>query len=183
MLRSVQLLAVTSLIALQLWSCTSSELAGTPLGNQAPQIWLASAPPEGSISRYTIHLYWGGWDPDGEISHYEYIMTNNEGGVFDPCDTTSTKTEHCPTATPTYKWKTVASSDSIFTFTADLIPDSNAVDFEGAHKPEEFRRSHTFFIRAVDREGKRSTTPAYRSFTARTLSPTVFVTLPPPTGI
>jgi len=115
-------------------------------------------------------LYWGGWDPDGEVAYYEYIITNNETGIFDPADTTSTPGD--------YKWNRVDSHDSTFVFSADQIPDSNAIDFGGAHGPEEFRRSHTFFIRAVDEVGSRSTTPAYRSFTARTLSPTVFVRIP-----
>jgi len=160
-------------IAAQFWGC--SDEGGVGLGNQPPTVWLSSAPPEGSVSAYTIHLFWGGWDPDGEIEHYEYVITNNETGVFDPADTTSTPGD--------YKWSRVDANDSTFTFSADLIPDSSAIDFDGGHSPEEFRRSHTFFIRAVDTDGLRSDTPAYRSFTARTLSPTVFVTIPVPSGL
>lgn len=171
---SMQMTGLSLLVAVQLWSCASDKLVGQKLDNESPRVWLASAPPEGSISRYTIHLFWGGWDPDGEISHYEFIMTNNESGIFDPADTT--------TVNGVSKWRPVYGADSTFLFTADQIPDSSAIDFDGPQKPEEFRRSHTFFIRAVDRTGKRSGKPAYRSFTARTLSPTVYVTLPPATG-
>ncbi len=137
--------------------------------NQRPKVWLSSAPPEGTVSNYTLHLFWGGWDPDGEISYYEYIITNNTTGVFDPADTTSTPGD--------YKWTAVVGNDSIFTFTADLVADST--DFgDNELEPEEFRRSHTFFIRAVDEQGLRSAKPAYRSFTSRTLSPVVNVRVP-----
>jgi hypothetical protein len=167
-------IAILAVAAVHLSGCASDKLAGERLGNEAPQVWLASAPPEGSVSEYTLHLFWGGWDPDGEIAYYEYIMTDNETGVFLPEDTTAVD--------GVSKWNRVNATDSTFTFSADLVADSSSIDFDGAHKPEEFRRSHTFFIRAVDTEGTRSPKPAYRSFTARTLSPTIFVNIPAATG-
>jgi hypothetical protein len=170
MKKVIQIAAVGLIVALQFWGC--SDDGGPGFANQAPTVWLSSAPPEGSVRSYTIQLFWGGWDPDGEIAYYEYLITNNETGVFFPADTVSTPGD--------YKWSRVFANDSTFTFTADLIPDSNAVDFLGGHNAEEFRRSHTFFIRAVDEQGLRSPRPAYRSFTSRTLSPTVFVDIPPP---
>lgn len=170
MLRSICRITI-ALLGLQLWSCVADKLAGQRLDNEAPKVWLASAPPEGSLSDYRIHLYWGGWDPDGEIAYYEFIMTDNRSGIFDPADTT--------TVDGVTKWRRVVASDSVFTFTADVVADSSAVDFDGPLSAEEFRRSHTFFVRAVDREGLISPEPAYRSFTARTLSPTIFVTQPP----
>ncbi len=173
MSRIIRYAAVVLFVSAHFWGC--SDEAGTQFSNEPPTVWLSSAPPEGSVRSYTVHLYWGGWDPDGEIDFYEYVITNNLTGVFDPVDTTSTPGD--------YKWDRVNSNDSVFTFSADLIPDSTTIDFEGAHKPEEFRRSHTFFVRAVDRDGVRSTHPAYRSFTARTLSPTVFVNIPIASGL
>jgi hypothetical protein len=44
--------------------------------------------------------------------------------------------------------------------------------------PISFVRTHTFLIRAVDEEGLASEEPAYRSFTARTLSPEIDVRIP-----
>lgn len=173
MRRILQCAAIGLVVIAQLWGC--SDEGGTPFNNQSPTVWLSSAPPEGSLSRYTVHLYWGGWDPDGEIQFYEYVVTNNTTGVFNPADTTSHPGD--------YKWNRVYGNDSTFTFSADLIPDSSAVDFEGTHGPEEFRRSHTFFIRAVDEQGMRSSKPAYRSFTSRTLSPTVYVDVPIASGL
>jgi hypothetical protein len=138
--------------------------------NQPPTVWLSSAPPEGSTSKYTIQMFWGGWDPDGEIGHYEYAITNNDSGFFDPADTTGAD-----------KWYKVFSNDSLFTFTADQVADSS--DIGGVMEPIEFIRTHTFFIRAVDEEGLASTQPAYRSFTARTLSPVICITVPVYNGL
>jgi hypothetical protein len=176
MKRIIQSTAIALLAALQLWSCAKDEFQGEMLTNEPPSVWLSSAPPEGTLANYTLHMWWGGWDPDGEIAYYEYAITNNESGVFDEADTVSTAGD--------YKWSRVVANDSIFTFSADLIPDSSAIDFEGGpHRAEEFQRSHTFFIRAVDENGERSLKPAYRSFTSRTLSPTVFVDIPARSGL
>ncbi len=130
--------------------------------NQPPQVWLAAAPPEGSTTRYDVRLYWGGWDPDGEIDHYEFLVTDNRAGVFDPTDLENGV------------WAPVYRNDSLFTFTADQLADSLTT-----RQASVFTRSHTFFIRAVDLEGAMSEEPAHRSFTARTLSPEVVVDVPP----
>ncbi len=150
--------------------CADNELVGTKKTNQPPRVWLSAAPPEGTVSAYTLHLYWGAWDPDGEVAYYEYVITNNTSGVFDPADTTGAD-----------KWLRVFSNDSTFMFTADILADSSETDFTDL-RPYEYVRSHTFFVRAVDDEGLRSTKPAYRSFTARTLSPVVDVLIPRRTG-
>jgi hypothetical protein len=142
-------------------ACSTDSYEGSLQTNQPPQVWLSAAPPEGSVSKYTVHLYWGGWDPDGEIDRYEYLITDNETGVFSPDDTTGAV------------WSTVFVNDSTFTFSADLAAEPNPTS-----QVSEFLRSHTFFVRAVDTQGMRSTQPAYRSFTARTLSPEVSVLIP-----
>lgn len=139
-----------------------SERDGLLEPNKPPTVWLSAAPPEGSVEKYTVKMFWGGWDPDGEIAWYEYCITDNEDGPFDPADTAGAE-----------NWERVYSNDSIFTFTADR-PAGDGGDGQVA----EFRRSHTFFIRSVDTEGKSSEKPAYRSFTARTLSPMVQVDQP-----
>lgn len=148
-----------ALVALS--ACASDQLEGELLQNQPPQVWLSAAPPEGSVSKYTVHLYWGGWDPDGEISHYEYLVTDNDSGVFLPADTVGAE------------WNRVLGNDSTFTFSADILADTNTTD-----QVSVFVRSHTFFVRAVDDRHQRSLAPAYRSFTSRTLSPSVSVLIP-----
>jgi hypothetical protein len=155
------------LVTLGLYAaCSTDGVNGERQSNQAPHVWLSAAPPEGSSGKYTVQLFWGGWDPDGEIAYYEYLVTDNETGVFDPADTVGGV------------WGQVFGNDSTFVFSADsltTLPPPNPLD-----KPQVkyFERSHTFFIRAVDEEGRRSVEPAYRSFTSRTLSPEVYVTVP-----
>jgi hypothetical protein len=139
-----------------------SELDKTYLENEPPTVWLSGAPPEGSVESYTVKMFWGGWDPDGEIAYYEYCITDNAGGAFDPADTTGDDS-----------WGKVYSNDSTFTFTADVLADSNTSSMKA-----EFTRSHTFFIRSVDTQGLASERPAYRSFTSRTLSPDVNILAP-----
>ena len=154
------------LLAVLAAGCADDQFVGTPRENEPPQVWLSSAPPEGSVSNYTLHLFWGGWDPDGEVAYYEWVVTNNEGGVFDLADTTGAD-----------KWRRVYSNDSTFTFTADLLADSSQADPENL-TPLDFVRTHTFFIRSVDDRGLASAKPAYRSFTSRTLSPVVDILIP-----
>jgi len=142
-------------------ACTSTGIEGTHLENQPPRVWLSAAPPEGTVEKYKVHLYWGGWDPDGEILRYEFLATSNVTGVFNPADTVGKP------------WTPVIANDSTFLFSADSLAEPTPTK-----QDSEFRRSHTFFIRAVDEEGLRSTRPAYRSFTSRTLSPQVNILVP-----
>jgi hypothetical protein len=142
-------------------ACSTDGTQGELNKNQPPTVWLSAAPPEGSTGKYRVQLFWGGWDPDGEIAGYEYIVTDNEG-TFNPADTVGVP------------WSPVSGNDSTFTFSAD-----QPVDTLNTTNPiAEFTRSHTFFIRAIDREGLRSTEPAYRSFTSRTLSPEITIRVP-----
>ena len=144
-----------------LGACASDTIDGERASNQAPSVWLAAAPPEGSTGTYTVELFWGGWDPDGEIAKYEYLVTDNVTGVFNPADTIDAP------------WYPVVGNDSTFTFSADSLQDENPPSQRAV-----FMRSHTFFIRAVDEEGLRSSEPAYRSFTSRTISPEVTIKVP-----
>ncbi len=156
------LLGIFLAATLAVTGCGNDPYVGEHRENKSPQVWLSAAPPEGSTSTYRVHLYWGGWDPDGEVAYYEYAITNNESGIFDPADTTGRD-----------NWYKVYSNDSAFTFTADQLADTCATSLI-----TEFQRSHTFFIRAVDEEGLASEEPDYRSFTALTLSPSVRVLVP-----
>jgi len=147
--------------------CASTSRNGTLKKNQPPNVWLSGAPPEGSVDTYTVHMFWGGWDPDGEIAYYEYAITNNGTGPFNPADTVGSD-----------KWHRVYANDTTLTFTADELVDTNTTVPDA-----EFRRSHTFFIRAVDEQGLASRQPAYRSFTARTLAPVVTINTPVRNGL
>jgi hypothetical protein len=142
-------------------ACSNSGTEGKLKDNQPPTVWLSAGPPEGSTSTYRIQLFWGGFDPDGEIKGYEYLVTNNNG-TLNPADTIG------------QPWLPLAGNDSTFTFSADQEVDT----LNTTRLVSQFARSHTFFIRAIDREGLRSRQPAYRSFTSTTLSPDVKVDVP-----
>jgi len=162
----MRILAVAALAAaaLALSSC-AQDPGGEHVGNRPPIVWLSGAPPEGTDTKYRIQLFWGGWDPDGEIAYYEYAITDNGRDNFDPADTTTTDTFN--------PWHRVNASDSTFTFSADEVANPNTKDMVSR-----FQRTHTFFIRAVDEQGLASTEPAYRSFTAWTLSPRISIKVP-----
>jgi hypothetical protein len=169
-----RLLLVPVCLAAVAAACSTDTFLSDISDNQPPLVWLGGAPPEGSVSDYRIHLAWGGRDADGVIEYFEYIITDNDTSAFDPADTTSTPSD--------YKWHRIDRRDSVFNFTADLAADSS--DFaDNRHEPEEFRRSHTFLVRAVDDRGARSVEPAYRSFTARNFSPVVNILIPGWTGL
>ena len=144
-----------------LYAACAEKPGGEVFDNQAPTVWLSAGPPEGSTGKYRVQMFWGGWDPDGEIAGYEYIVTENEG-TFDPADTVGVD------------WSPVFGNDSTFTFSADQPVDT----LNSTNQVAEFTRSHTFFIRAIDTAGLRSATPAHRSFTSRTLSPEVRIQVP-----
>jgi hypothetical protein len=140
---------------------------GDVKSNQAPVVSVTSGPPDGSVSSYIVHFFWNGWDHDGDVRYFEFAITDNDSGAFNPADTTGRD-----------KWQRTWAYDSTFTFSADEPGDSSGSDMIA-----EFTRSHTFFIRAVDDKGLASPHPAYRSFTAMTLSPTVDITFPEYLGL
>jgi hypothetical protein len=145
--------------------CSTSP-EGSRYKNIPPRVWISGGPPQGGVSNYKIDFSWGGWDPEGEIVYYEYCITNNNGS-FDPADTTG------PGA-----WQRTKETGDTFVFSADELADSVADS-----QVEEFRRSHTFLVRAVDNDGAVSDPVAHRSFTATTLSPEVEITFPKPVGL
>ncbi len=156
--------AIPVLLALVtlLQSGCSRESAPGVYKNEPPTVWIAAGPPEGSkTTGYTIGFEWGGWDPDGKVDHFEYCITDNNG-AFAPEDTTGSG-----------YWTDITGNNGEFQFSADQPGDDDGGDLVA-----EFQRSHTFFIRSVDDQGKPSPVPAYRSFTATTLSPEVEITFP-----
>ena len=67
--------------------CSDETIINESLRNEPPVVWLTSGPPAGSSTNYRINFTWGGWDPDGDIAFYEYAITDNVTGVFNPADT------------------------------------------------------------------------------------------------
>jgi len=133
--------------------------------NKSPEVWLSSGPVEGDTIGYQVHFYWGGWDPDGEVKNYEFVVAAGNPYGFNAEDTTGLA-----------KWTRTSIHDSLFRVSADDT--SREVIFSG-NRFTRYDMTHTFFLRAVDMEGKRSD-PVYRSFTAWTLAPYVEITMPAP---
>jgi hypothetical protein len=90
-------------LAAALAACDNSGTNGSLKPNQPPAIWLSAGPPEGSVSNYRIKMFWGGWDPDGDVAGYEYLISDNRTGIFQPADTAGVP------------WRPVKGNDSTFT--------------------------------------------------------------------
>jgi hypothetical protein len=96
------------------------------------------APAESTLAFYQVHLYWNGSDPDGQITFYEYSVT----------DSNKTPGEDTPDFAGYFA---TAATDSVFRMTAD--------------DPQTL--GHRFYVRAVDNEGKVDPTPAWTYFVAQ----------------
>jgi len=104
--------------------------------NQPPVTWIAAGPPEGATVTSPVHFYWGGWDEDGAVVGYEYLMLQDSTGSFAPRDTVG------------LLWSHVMANDSTFA----IPPDSAA------------SRTFTFLVHAVDDQGLRSREAPHRTF-------------------
>lgn len=142
--------------------CSEGVFTGDPEDNDPPEIWLSSGPVQGDTTGYQVHFYWSGWDPDGEVQFYEFSIVEGDPIGFTPADTAGLD-----------KWTRTSVHDSVFRVKAD----GNPRIWEENTNYTRFDRTHTFFIRAVDLQGKRSVA-ADRSFTAWTLAPIVRIDKP-----
>lgn len=141
-------------------SCTEDSYLGDLVSNRPPDTWLASGPPDSSVTGIVVHFYWGAFDPDGTVDHFEILITDNGPGGVSPEDTTGPG-----------KWSSLLVTDTSFVVRADQYE----TQLPEGHR---FSRSHTIFVRAVDAQGLADPTPAYRSFTAKTLAPEVRILTP-----
>lgn len=155
-------IAAGALAVLVCTGCSDGLYTGQRKENLPPEVWLSSGPVESDTTSYKVHFYWSGWDPDGEISHFEFVVVDGDPIGFSPADTTGLD-----------KWTVTTGYDSVLSVSADSFPHP--------YLPNPlytiYDRTHTFFIRAVDLEGKRSE-PATRSFTAWTLAPVTIIERP-----
>lgn len=157
------ILAVAFALLIPLFSCSEDTLIGRGVENKPPEVWLSSGPVEGDTTRYQVHFYWGGWDPDGEIRNYEIVIVDGNPLGFHKEDTTGLD-----------KWISTTKNDSVFMVTAD---DSITDVTIGGNRYTRYDATHTLFLRGVDKKGVRSW-PAYRSFTAWSLAPCVIIESP-----
>lgn len=166
-MRTLQTLLTLSLIVTVVVGCGDS-IIGEPVSNQPPDTNVSSAPPVLGQASFTVEFFWEGTDKDSEIRGFEWrISDNGADGIIDVPDTNG------------LPWQFTQASDSVFVVSAEL--DSFQIDVDDPNQdPDDYRywQTHTFFIRAVDEEGKRDPTPAHVSFTATTLAPTIAIDVP-----
>ncbi len=144
--------------------CSEDVFIGARSENQPPEVWLSSGPVEGDTTGYQVHFYWSGWDPDGEIACFEFVIVDGDPFGFNPADTMGLD-----------KWRSTMVHDSVFRVLAN---DSTREYDDGNRIYTRYDKTHTFFLRAVDLRGKRSRA-ATRSFTAWTLAPVISIDRPP----
>jgi hypothetical protein len=144
-----RLLTVLGLLAA---GCTRRSVLSEP-PNVAPRVTLTSTPaPGGQIGNYSYELSWAGYDTDGFIDRYRFVV--------DP--------PRIPDADTA--WVTTRENRRTFTFTADSLD---------SHDPLFGRRFHTVVVEAVDDRGGISL-PASVSFNSKTIAPTVLFRTPAP---
>ncbi len=164
------LLAMASAMLLVGGCGPSTDLSGTPIPNSLPDTRVTARPPDVLEAGFVVEFYWTGDDSDGRIAGYQWKMSDNGTDGISLQDTLTYDPATGDTLNP---WVFTASTDSTFLVTADMS------DFPG--DPEGYDRSwqtHSFWVRAVDEDGGVDPTPAYVSFNATTLLPTVTVTGP-----
>ena len=149
--------------------------------NLPPESIISSGPPDSTAATlYRPRFYWTGTDPDGNVDHFEFIMVDHPASKDSIQGGSSPVIVTIP-AVDDPRWTRTWATDSIFVTRADTLrrdprPGPGETPRDVLLHP--FERWHTFFLRAVDDAGLSDPTPAYRSFNAHNLAPTVHL-LPP----
>ena len=158
------ILGLFAAAALLCGGCSENAFVGGTETNAPPTIKLVNGPVEEDAVGYKVELSWLGEDRDGKVERYEFVVCDGDPLGFDRQDTTGLD-----------RWTKTARTDSVFSLLADQYDTTVTI---GGGQYSRFKRTHTFFVRAVDDRGSRSD-PAYRSFTTWTLAPGVTIDFPP----
>ncbi len=144
--------------------CSENAFIDSTETNAPPTIRLVNGPVEQDVVGYKVELSWLGQDRDGKVERYEFVVCDGDPLGFNRQDTTGLE-----------RWTKTPRTDSVFVLAADQYDTTVTI---GGGTFSRFKRTHTFFVRAVDDRGSRSE-PAYRSFTTWTLAPGVTIDFPP----
>jgi hypothetical protein len=167
--------ACCSLLLALTTGCTpDNDLTGAPIPNTLPDTRITAKPPNLLEAGFMVQFAWSGTDFDGRIVGYQWKMANVGSDGINVQDTLSVDPASGDILHP---WHFTTAHDSIFFLSADMDP-------EYPLDPEDprFQQYYTFFIRAIDHSGGIDPTPAYLSFNAHTLLPTIVVDRPPRTS-
>ncbi len=168
---AITMLAGLGLLAWIAAGCgPDKELGGTPVPNLQPNTELTAGPPDLLEGSFIVAFNWTGFDPDGRVRGFQWKLSNNGNDGISVQDTLTFDPVTGDTLNP---WHFSAGTDTTLLVSADQ--DSFPRD------PAGFNRSyqtHSFFVRAIDEDGSVDPTPAYVSFNATTLLPSVAVVGP-----
>ncbi|MFO7654104.1 MAG: hypothetical protein R6X25_09815 [Candidatus Krumholzibacteriia bacterium] len=173
MTRSIVLalaLGLTAFAALVAGCSPSTELDGAPVPNSRPDTRVTAQPPSIIDAGFVVRFFWTGSDPDGQVVGYQWRISDNGTDGISIQDTLTFDPATGDTLNP---WLFTTATDSVFFVSADIAgfpsdPANNARSFQ----------SHSFWVRAVDDDGDVDPTPAYVSFTATTILPTIRIDVP-----
>ncbi len=163
--RKLKLLLFCFLTAALAAACSENPFTGGLPENQRPTVILTNGPIEGDDSEYKVHFFWFGDDADGAIDHYEFLLADGSPLGFNPEDTMGTD-----------RWTKTVITDTVITAQADEYDSTFTINNNPYSK---YKKTHTFFLRAVDDRGDVSET-VYRSFNAWTFAPHIFIVEPDP---
>jgi hypothetical protein len=148
-----------------------SEEKGALVPNILPGIELTATPPAGDTTRYDIEFHWTGWDADGEVDYFEYVIDPPLEVVTNPRGFVDTLT-----------WTRTDAYSGRFTFRAPAYDTLTIDDWRRDYRlPQIGLGYHLFAIRAVDDMGARSIVndSSWVAFTAATICPKTRLTSPP----
>ena len=156
-------------VGIHVAGCGDESIVGEPVPNAAPDTQVEATPPNLGAATFRIELFWSGSDLDGEVVAFEWVITDNgPNNVVAPQDTAAGR------------WRRTVATDSTFVVSADLPDFPPDLENDQLDEVREIRfwQTHTFFVRAIDDQGRRDPSPAHVSFTATTLAPSIRVTEP-----
>ncbi len=161
------------LLALFLGCAPETEFSGAPLLNAMPDTRITGTPPVLRQTDFTVRFFWTGNDPDGRVKGFQWKMTTNG---LDGISVRDTLTYDPATGDTLNPWIFTEVTDTTFVVSADSS--GFPLDDNLGLRDARFYQYHTLFVRAIDEDGAVDPTPAFVTFTATTLAPSIRVSSP-----
>jgi len=152
----------------------SQDIGGTRVQNALPDTRVTGTPPVLGQTDFSVHFFWTGFDPDGEVKGFQWKISSNGVDGISVYDTLTVDPATGDTLNP---WHFTSATDTTFIVTADSS--GFAQDAGLPEQDQRFFQPHTLLVRSIDDRGAVDPTPALLTFTATTLAPTVRLTSPP----
>ena len=176
------------------WSCSGDD-AGQRYANILPHVKITGAPKENLRTHFQVHVFWAGWDDDGQIVRFEYAV--DPPPEFTPEEVASPETApglelirirgpraHTDTlrvaktvegGKVSYDWVETPEADRVFELET---PAADSTHVGGNRRPlNTFSGVHTVYVRSRDNLGAYSV-PDRIGFTNFTVTPTAWIVKP-----